>query len=214
MISAAAIVDFPASSSDSGNRLDTRSVTKTAPQENEAHQQWLEAAVAGDATAFRWIYERYFDSVARQIGRMIGTSSDLEDVVQEVFVQVFRSIENYRFESKFTTWLYRLTYNVTVSYLRKKPKTVELAAWRPLRDEASEWAKLEARDLVRVMFAALEQVPEEHREAFLLHEVEGYKLREISELTGDSINTIAARIRRTRERMQSILEQSIAEGQS
>lgn len=186
-------------------------VNDSLTREQAAERQWLEAAVSGDATAFRWIYDRHFDRVSRQVGRMLGPSADLEDVVQDVFIQVFRSISNYRFESKFTTWLYRLTYNVTVSHLRKTPKTVELAAWRPLKEDGAQWARLEARDLVRVLFAALEQVPDAHREAFLLHEVDGYKLREISELTGDSINTVSARIRRTREKLQAILEQSLEE---
>lgn len=180
--------------------------TELAPEDEE--RQWIESAAAGDVAAFRRLYDRYFDYVTRQVGRVMGPGGELEDVVQEVFVQVFRSLDAYRHEAAFSTWLYRVAYNVTVSHLRKQPRTVELSAWRPLREPSSSWQKLEARDMCRVLYAALERVSPDHREAFLLYEVEGMKLREIAEVTGGSINTIAARVRRTRERLASVLEQA------
>ena len=172
---------------------------------------WIAATLDGDVAAFRKLYDRYFDYVARQVGRMMGLQSEREDVVQDVFVAVYRSLDSYRGDSAFSTWLYRLTYNVTVTHLRKRPRTVELAAWRPLRDSQSAWNQLEARDMIRVLYAALDSIPLEQREAFLLHEVEGMKLREVAELTGTSINTVAARVRRTREKMQEVLEQASSE---
>lgn len=184
---------------------------QTDQQKRDEESAWIAASLNGDVAAFRRLYDRYFDYVARQVGRIMGIHSEREDVVQEVFVAVYRSLDNYRGDSAFSTWLYRVTYNVTVSHLRKRPRTVELAAWRPLRESQSAWNQLEARDMIRVLYAALDTVPHEQREAFLLHEVEGMKLREIADLTGDSINTIAARVRRTREKMQEVLDQASAE---
>ena len=181
-------------------------------QHDDEEELCIDAAVHGDMAAFRTLYDRHFEFVTRQVGRIMGPGGDLEDVVQEVFVAVYRSLHGYRGDSRFTTWLYRLTYNVTVSHLRKRPRMVELSAWRPLRDSQGAWARLEARDMVRVLYAALDNVAPDHREAFLLHEVEGMRLREIAELTGESINTIAARVRRTRERMQEVLEAASSEG--
>lgn len=188
-------------------------VADTEHAEVDEEQVWIEAAAAGDVAAFRLLYDRHFDFVTRQVGRVMGpqfggAGGELEDVVQEVFVQVFRSLHSYRSESKFTTWLYRVAYNVTISHLRKQPRTVELKDWRALREPSNAWDKLEARDMCRVLYAALEQVAEDQREAFLLFEIEGMKLREIAELTGDSINTVAARVRRTREKLQQVLEQA------
>lgn len=189
-------------------------VADTELAEVDEEQVWIAAASKGDVAAFRLLYDRHFDFVTRQVGRVMGphfgrVGGEREDVVQEVFVQIFRSLHSYRSESKFTTWVYRVAYNVTISHLRKTPRTVELADWRALREpSASAWNKLEARDMCRVLYAALEQVPEDQRECFLLFEVEGMKLREIAEFTGESINTIAARVRRTRERLQQVLEQA------
>lgn len=190
------------------NAMKSKTATSIEP---EIERKWVLQAQTGDSTAFRWLYDRHLDRATHQVGRIMGPGADIEDVVQDVFVQVFRSIGNYRFESKFSTWLYRVTYNVTISHLRKQPKTVELADWRPLRDNVSTWSRLEARDLVRVLYAALEHVQPEAREAFLMHEVEGMKLREIAELTGDSLNTISARVRRTREKLQAVLESAQTE---
>ncbi len=182
-------------------------VTESSPQTTD-EAELIASAASGDMVAFRELYDRHVEYVTKNVARLIGPSSDLEDVVQDVFVSVYRSLDNYRGDSKFTTWLYRVARNVTIDHIRKQPKhkTVELSDWRPLRANSDTWSKLEARDLLRALYAALDNVPAEHREVFLLHEVEGMKLREISELTGESINTIAARVRRTREKMTSVLE--------
>lgn len=183
-------------------------MSKTASK-NTLIEEWIDQAVNGNTDAFRPIYDAFFDSVVNHVGRIIGINGEIEDVTQEIFVQIFRSIGTFKFECKFSTWVYRLSYNVAVSHLRKKPHLVELAAYRPLAASSNSWSELEARDLVRVLEAALKQVPLERREAFLLHEVEGYKLREIADLRGDSINTVSARVRRTREQMQQILESNM-----
>ncbi len=180
----------------------------SAPKEPSI-EYWIDQAVNGNEAAFRPIYDAFFDRVVNHVGRLLGVGGEIEDVTQEIFVQIFRSIRTFKFECKFSTWVYRISYNVAVSHLRKKPRLVELAAYRPLAESSNNWAKLEARDLVRVLESALKQVPIERREAFLLHEVQGYKLREIAELTGDSINTVSARVRRTREQMQYILESNM-----
>ncbi len=164
-------------------------------------------AANGDMRAFRTLYDTHLGYVTRNVARLLGPSPEVEDVVQDVFIHVYRSLGSYRGECAFTTWLYRVTRNVTIDHLRKRRvTTVELDAWRPLKGDADQWSALEARDLCRVLHAALKSVGVEYREAFLLHEVEGMKLREIADLTEESINTVAARIRRTREKLQGLLE--------
>ncbi|MBA2662248.1 MAG: sigma-70 family RNA polymerase sigma factor [Bradymonadaceae bacterium] len=166
----------------------------------------IDRAAGGDMAAFRLLYDGYVHYVSHHVGRLMGPGYELEDVVQEVFVQVFRSLGEFRHESKFSTWLYRLSRNVAIDHLRKRAKTVDLSSWRPLKANAGEWNKLEARELVRALYAAMQKFSVENREAFVLYEIEGMTLREIEELTGESINTIAARVRRTREQLRGILE--------
>lgn len=187
-------------------------VTQEAEDQFDPESALIEAASAGDMSAFRALYDLHLNYVTRSLARLLGHSPELEDVVQEVFIQVYRSLGQYRGECAFTTWLYRVARNVGIDHLRKRRvTTVELDAWRPLTADSDTWAQLEARDLCRALYAALDAMSVEHREVFMLHEVEGMKLREIAELTNESINTVAARVRRTREKLQSVLESTMRE---
>ncbi|RAL20927.1 RNA polymerase subunit sigma-24 [Lujinxingia litoralis] len=163
-------------------------------------------AAAGDRHAFRQLYERHVGYVTHHVGRLVGPRGELEDVVQEVFVRVHRCLADYRGECAFTTWLYRVARNVAIDHLRRRKKTVSLDDWRPLRQTASAWRRLEARDQLRGLYAAMERMSLEHREAFVLYEIEGMKLREIADLTGDPLNTVASRVRRAREELRAVLE--------
>ena len=181
--------------------------TPHAPVDRNADERDMIArAAAGDPAAFRSIYDQHLPGVIRHVARMLGSSAEVEDVVQEVFVQLHRSLPNFRGESKLSTWLYRLTWNVSITHIRRRRNVVELSALRALRLSHDEWGRLEARDRCKTLSAALDRLSQDVSEAFLLHEVEGLKLREISELTGDSINTVAARVRRARLRLRDALE--------
>src|SRR5580700_8306662 len=75
-------------------------------------------AAAEDPAAFRELYEKHRGAVARLVFRMLGGRSDVEDVIQEVFVQVHRSLKDFRGQSKFSTWLHRVTVNVVLMHRR------------------------------------------------------------------------------------------------
>lgn len=180
-----------------------------APADNV--RTWVEAAQDGDMGAFRQLYERFLPYVRRHVGRLMGPDEEVDDVVQEVFVEVYESLSDFEFRSKFKTWLYRVARNVAISHMRGQKETVDLGDLRPLRADARTLSKIEARDQVRSLYTVLEQCKPESREAFLLHEVEEMKLREIAELTDTSINTIASRVRRTREKLRTFLERREAE---
>ncbi|MCB9508313.1 MAG: RNA polymerase sigma factor [Myxococcales bacterium] len=171
-------------------------------------------AADGDRRAFRTLYDRHLARVRAQVGRLLGPSgrgadgrpsADVDDVVQDVFVQLYRAVGTYRGDSAFTTWLYRLTWNVTVSHLRRRKTFVDLDALLPLQLSHDEWKRLEARDLMGVLYAALDEVSADARSAFVMFYVEGMTLQEIADLTGAPLNTIAARVRRSRERVASVL---------
>src|SRR5579863_7008034 len=81
-------------------------------------ERLIARASAGDSEAFRQIYERHRGDVARLVYRMLGARADFEDVIQEVFVQVYRSLKDFRGQAKFTTWLHRVTVNVVLMHRR------------------------------------------------------------------------------------------------
>ena len=144
--------------------------------------------------------------VNRRITRLIGYGRETDDVILEVFIQVYRSLGSFRQGEPFEPWLIGVTTNVARTHLRKRARTLDLAALLNFSVAADGWARLAARAKVRILHAALDQVADEAREAFVLHTLEGLTLAEIAENTGVSINTIAARVRRTRARLKGILD--------
>jgi RNA polymerase sigma-70 factor (ECF subfamily) len=192
----------------------TTSTADVSPEESGEVDRWVEAAAGGDMQAFRRLYDCFLPYVRHNVARLVGPRPEVDDVIQDVFVEVHRCLSDFRQDSTFKTWLYRVTRNVTISHLRKQKKTVELSELAPLRANARTLSKIEARDQVKALYAVLDQVSVESREAFILFEVEERKLREIAELTDTSINTVAARVRRTRERLRTFLETSHSEESS
>jgi RNA polymerase sigma-70 factor (ECF subfamily) len=168
----------------------------------------IERARAGDMQAFRRLYDRYLPRVARHVTRLIGPDGEVEDVVQNVFVEVYRSLERFRGDSKFSTWLYQVTWNVSMTHLRGQQDVtfVDLTALRQFAAHDEAWSKLRARDKLRTLYAALERLNDDYRESFVLYEIEGMTLREIAEMTDTSINTIASRVRRARDQIRELLE--------
>ncbi|MFT4704956.1 MAG: RNA polymerase sigma-70 factor (ECF subfamily) [Bradymonadia bacterium] len=168
------------------------------------------SAVSGDRRAFRTLYDRHVRRVRGQVGRLIGLGPEVDDVTQDVFVQMHRSLAAFRGESAFSTWLYRLTWNVAISHRRKRKPTVDLESLRQLQLSTEDWKRLEARDLAKVLYAALDEVSDDGRDAFVLHHIEGHTLQEIAYLEGASINTIAARVRRTRAKLVDVVAKASA----
>jgi RNA polymerase sigma-70 factor (ECF subfamily) len=177
-------------------------------------QDWITRAIAGDMQAFRALYDRYRGLVVAQVGRMIGPGPDVEDVAQEVFVQVHRSLARFQGESRLSTWLWRVTWHVTANWLRHHRRPVDLAQLRQLDLATDPWQQLVARDHARILNAALAELSDDAREAFLLYEIEGMTLQEIATFTNCPLHTIAARVRRSRERMAALILDAQEQGSS
>lgn len=177
----------------------------------------IQRAARGDRAAFRDLYRAHLRAVTAQVGRMLGPGNDVEGVVQEVFIQTYQSLHRFRFESRFSTWLRRITRNVTIDHLRRHPPAIDLRGLRALADhihgapDADPLRRLTARDRLRHLYAALADLPLHQREAFIAFELEGMSLAELAALTDTSIHTAASRVRRARERLRAVLKHVDAE---
>jgi RNA polymerase sigma-70 factor, ECF subfamily len=154
----------------------------------------LRAAQAGNEAAFRILYYRTVDKTHGLVSRLLGPVADVPDVVQEVYVQVHRSIGAFRGESAFGTWLHRLAVHVACSHRRRQRP----APPRPSPSPHDAEARMVAREDVRRLYVALETLPEEKRVAFVLYELQGMTLQEIADLVDAPLQTVAARLRRAR----------------
>ncbi len=176
-------------------------------------------AQAGDEAAFRELFVTHRETVARIVYRIMGPSSEVEDVVQDVFVHVYRSIGKFRGDSKFTTWLYRLTSNVTKMHLRKKrsrPRTVDA----PVPDKRPEDAPVETPDLaiarqrrIEALYRLVDRLSDKKREALVLHDFEGLSAKEIAERVDAPVLTVRTRLFYARKELYAALaeEPSLAQ---
>lgn len=160
----------------------------------------IHRAKQGDEKAFVELFHRHRGDVTRLVFRVIGPSADVEDVVQDVFVHVFRSLPKFRGESKFSTWLYRLTVNVARMHLRKgrsRPRFVDV----PLPEAPRDAKPVETPDKVtertqrvRALRRLIDQLSEKKRTVLVLHDLEGVPAKEIAEIVDAPVLTVRTRL--------------------
>ena len=186
--------------------------TPAAPSSAEL----IARAKRGEEKAFETLFRQYKHRVYSVCLRMIGNTAEAEELTQEAFLQVFRKIQTFRGESAFSTWLHRLSVNIVLMRLRKKSVMVT-----PLEDgaEGEEFEELQkeygAPDLVlagsidRVhLERAIAQLPPGYRQAFVLHDVEGYEHDEIAALLGCSIGNSKSQLHKGRTKLRKLLHDS------
>ena len=165
------------------------------PREAEAATSVAHAA-AGDVRAFEHLYRTHLPRVHSLIRRMAG-GRDTDELTQDVFVRVWQKLGTFRGDSAFTTWLHRLTVNVVIERFRS-----DAIRYKRLRDGEDIFDRLPAAartpDLSMDFEAAMLKLPDGAREIFVLHDVEGYKHREIAALLEISPGTSKAQLHRAR----------------
>jgi len=179
---------------------------KISPVEPES---LVERCQRGDAEAFRELFRAHRDDVARLAQRMLGARTDLEDIVQEVFLQVHRSIRDFRHGARFSTWLYRVTVNVVLMHRRAAksrpvfmdvPDGLTAVDRRPFADE-----QLERQRRVTAFHRLLDRLSEKKRVVFVLHELEGLAPGEIAKIVGSPVLTVRTRLFYARRELLAML---------
>ena len=170
----------------------------------------LRRAGSGDAAAFREVFTRHRSDVARLVYRMLNAPADLDDVVQEVFVQVFRSLKDFRGQSKFTTWLHRVTVNVVLMHRRSAKSRPVLTPESPT-DVAIDTQRLgpdeeaERSERMRAFQRLLGRLADKKRIVFILHELEGLAPTEIAEIVAAPVLTVRTRLFYARRELEEML---------
>jgi RNA polymerase sigma-70 factor (ECF subfamily) len=172
-------------------------------------------AAGGDRAAFRGIYQRHRADVARLVYRMLGGSSDVDDVVQEVFFQVHRSLKDFRGQSKFTTWLHRVTVNVVLMHrraARSRPAFTEEAPpdLTPDDDVLAPDEDADRRARIRVFANLLERLADKKRIVFVLHDLEGVSPQEISKIVDAPVLTVRTRLFYARRELEALIAEEPA----
>lgn len=162
--------------------------------------------IDGDESVFRTLVIKHRDKVRNLVFITLGDAENVDDISQEVFISVFHKLKEFRFESKFTTWLYRITINKCRDFLRKKKVR---SIFVPLGDSDREYPTgpfSENVDLPQLVRKAIDKLPEKLKVPLILRDIEGLSYKEIAEQLGTEVGVIKSRIFRARESLRIILE--------
>ena len=184
------------------------------PAAELADEELATRAAAGDPAAFEALVSRHEGRVYRLAYRLTGSDADAQDVLQEAFLAVYRSLASFRGASRFSTWLYRITTNAALMHrrARRRRPTESLEEFLPRFDangqhapEAPELqaasradALLDEKLLAEKARVALERLPDLCREAFVLRDLEELATSEVAELLGVDAATVRQRVHRAR----------------
>jgi RNA polymerase sigma-70 factor, ECF subfamily len=182
----------------------------------------IRQAKNGDATAFEYLYKANCRRVYSVCLRMIKNPAEAEDLTQQAFLQLFRKIGTFRSESRFSTWLHRVTVNIVVMHLRRKKPTeiLEEDLERSSSDgegsreygssDASMLGAIERLNLMR----AIGKLPPGYKQLFLLYDVLGYEHREIAGLLGCSTGCSKSQLHKARKRLRRLLQGEQGQGET
>jgi RNA polymerase sigma-70 factor (ECF subfamily) len=182
----------------------------------------VNAYLDGETRSFDVLVERYQTRLLNFVYRIVGDRERAEDLVQEVYVRVYRHLARFDRSKKFSTWIYTIASNLAKNELRNRSRnplvlfTSMTKGWddeeRPLEfeDPSSRpddlFRKRHVRELVE---SSVSQLPMHHREVFMLREIEGRSYEEIAEITHCNLGTVKSRLNRARNSFAEIIEPSL-----
>ena len=175
----------------------------------------VERAQQGDKKAFNLLVARYQNKVAGLLTRYVS-ANDIPDVAQETFIKAYRSLDTFRGESAFYTWLYRIAVNTAKNYLMtqgRRPPTEDVLAedaesfdvGTKLRNIDTPEHLILSDELKEIVFKTINELPDELKSAITLRELEGMSYEEIADVMDCPVGTVRSRIFRAREFIENQL---------
>ncbi len=192
-----------------------------AARERAHDRSLVERAAKGDQRAFRELVARHQRRATSVAYGIVRNQEDAREVAQDAFVRVWKHLNDFAGQASFSTWLYRIVYNLSIDLLRRRSpgKAVELddrtdldgapSELLPFRGESDPFATVDRSRLVDAMQKALDQLPPYHRAVIVLREVDGLSYEEIAEATSVPKGTVMSRLFHARRKMQAILHESL-----
>jgi len=178
----------------------------------------IEKSRKGDIEAFEKLIEAYQKKVFNIALGILNNYDDANDIAQDVFIRIFKSIKNFKGESAFSTWLYRITTNACLDELRKRKNKNVISLDEDIRFDGGEIPRqivddgppldviAERNELKRIVNNAISELSEEHKTVIILREIQGFSYEEIAEVLKCPQGTVKSRISRARNILKDILK--------
>ncbi|MCG7530957.1 RNA polymerase sigma factor RpoE [Psychrobium sp. MM17-31] len=185
--------------------------------ETKTDQQLVELVQQGNKAAFDLLVRKYQHKVLNLVSRFVKNQGDVPDVAQEAFIKAYRALPNFRGDSAFYTWLYRIAVNTAKNYLvaqKRRPSSSDIDiedgeyydGGEELREGASPERLLLTDELQGVVVATLEKLPEDLRTAITLRELDGLSYEDIANVMECPVGTVRSRIFRAREALDKQID--------
>ena len=165
----------------------------------------------GNINSFELLVSEHTEHMYRIAYRVFGNPHDASDMTQEALLKAYRSLENFKFDSKFSTWLYRITMNTCIDEYRRRSKRNADVSIDSLFEEDfgvsnSPQDILERNETANMVREAIDRLSEEHKRVVILRDIEGMSYAQIAEIEGVSEGTVKSRISRARAELRKTLE--------
>jgi RNA polymerase sigma-70 factor (ECF subfamily) len=182
---------------------------------NPDDQRLIAECLKGRTAAFGELVRRYQDRLYNTVYRLVDNAEDAQDVVQDAFLNAYQSLDSFKGDSQFFTWLYRIAINTAISLKRKQRVAYSIRAGRADEGAAepidpSDYSRpehgLEKAEQERSIQEALNRLSAEHRTVLVLKDIEGQKYDQMAETLGVPIGTIRSRLHRARLELRDLLQ--------
>ncbi len=168
----------------------------------------VERCQVGDQRAYRLLFQETVSGVSRHLSLLLGPENDIDDLIQLVYLNVFNAIQQFRGQSAFSTWLFRITINVAHQEIRQRRKRTRISSAitevqrvsAPPLDSPEQQLQVQQQ-----VYEVLDRLPLKKRETYILYFYEGYSLEEIADLLESSVSTIGSRLQSARKDIVKIL---------
>jgi RNA polymerase sigma-70 factor (ECF subfamily) len=185
----------------------------------------VEACRGGQTEAFGALVRRYQDRLYSTVLRLVGSSEDAEDVLQDTFVRAFERLDQFHGDSSFYTWIYRVAVNLALSGYRRRRVRASLKRSRmwsaPVSSEPADSSpeadptiSLERAERERIIEDALDRLGPDHRAVVILKDFDGHRYEEISAILDIPVGTVRSRLHRARCELRDLLRNLVDEEQS
>lgn len=164
----------------------------------------------GDTAAYSFLVERYSEMVYSIALKMLRSPIDAEDLAQEIFITAFKSLDKFKGNARFSTWIYRITYNKAVSILRRSKKVTITENERYLENHGEAEHQMmglsDEEETIKELRVAIEELPDEEQVLIMLYYFEEQSVEDISRITSLSAANVKVKLFRTRKKLKSLFE--------
>lgn len=175
---------------------------------------YVKLVKAGDYNAFAHIVRRYQKMLFSIVCKIVPNEADAEDITQEVFIKVFKSLDRFREESKFSTWLYQVAYNTAISEVRKKKKeflsTDDHLANVPDEDIADTVDEISTEEQLTMLDEVINKLPPDDAMLISLYYLDNQSMQDIAQITSLSVSNVKVKLFRIRKIMNFELNKLIS----